>query len=154
MTDKKKQRGTITRPAFDVLEKARQDAELYLNPYVTPEHVLFQMESAGVLGPFYFRERLGLFISALGSVELTSEYSPQISDNLRFAIEYAIEEAVREGGKACWVGSLVIGDGLSKRFVGRIPSKKTPRSPSGIRGELSISGRLSIVVLTVQSLLK
>ena len=140
MTDKKKQRGTITRPAFDVLEKARQDAELYLNPYVTPEHVLFQMESAGVLNqvweyntlePFYFRERLGLFISALGSVELTSEYSPQISDNLRFAIEYAIEEAVREGGKPVGLHHLLLGMACQKDSLAGFLLRKHPEVLQG-----------------------
>lgn len=109
---------TITRSAFEVLEKARQDAELYLNPYVTPEHVLFQMESTGALhqvqgynalAPFYFRERLGLFISSLDSVELTCEYAPKISDNLRFAIESAIDEAEKEGGRPVGVPQLLYG---------------------------------------------
>lgn len=141
MTDKLKHGKAITRPAFDVLEMATRTAELYLNPYVTPEHVLFQMESAGVLDqmcehntmdPFYFRERLGLFIIALGSVEQMSEYSPQISDNLRYAIEYAIEEAEREGEKPVGLRHLLWGIACQKDSLAGFLLRKHPEVFQGL----------------------
>lgn len=109
---------TITRSAYDVLELARQDAEMYLNPYVTPEHVLFQVESSGIfkhilehnsMNPFFFRERLGLFLSSLSSVQLTPEYAPRISDSLRFAIEMAIEDVAAGNDNPIGVPQLLIG---------------------------------------------
>ena len=149
MTDKQIQGRTITRPAFDVLEMARQDAVLNLNPYVTPEHVLFQMESAGVLNQvwkynkldsFYLRERLGLFISALGSVELTPEYSPQISDNLRFAIECAAEDAIREGGDPVGVQHLLWGIACQKDSLAGFLLRKHPEFLYGFGLNLPYSG--------------
>lgn len=109
---------TITRSAYDVLELARQDAEMYLNPYVTPEHVLFQVESSGIfkpileqnsMNPFFFRERLGLFLSSLSSVQLTPEYAPRVSDSLRFAIEMAIEDVAAGNDNPIGVPQLLIG---------------------------------------------
>ena len=96
---------TITRSAYDVLERARQDAEMYRNPVVTPEHLLFQMESEGVLtaclqnsgkDTWFFRKRLGYFISCLPTVVPGKDYALQISPTLHQTIKDAIKLADEE----------------------------------------------------------
>ena len=99
------QEASITPAAFQVLDRAREDAQMYRNPYITPEHVLFQMESSGLLeenllsngkSPSFFRERLGLFLSSLSTVDLSREYSVKYSTALRHVLQDAISFAERD----------------------------------------------------------
>jgi len=94
---------TITPSAFEVLKKAQQDAEVYMNPYVTPEHVLFQMEESGILrhslemaslSQVYFRERLGLFLSMLACDEHGQQL--EVSSILGRALEAAADIAASD----------------------------------------------------------
>ena len=87
----------ISRRAYEVLEKAGHVAEISLNPYVTPEHVLSQMEAEGMFGetmvkqglsPNYFRERLALFFSFLPQRRVP--HHVKLSPSLTDALEYAI----------------------------------------------------------------
>ena len=96
------QEASITPAAFQVLDRAREDAQMYRNPYITPEHVLFQMESSGLLeenllsngkSPSFFRERLGLFLSSLSTVDLSREYAVKYSTALRNVLQDAISFA-------------------------------------------------------------
>lgn len=89
----------ITRSAYNVLVLAKRDAEIYRNPYITPEHVLFQMENLGLLknnliahgkSPIFFRERLGLFLSMLTSVDQATAYSVKYSSALDKVLHDAI----------------------------------------------------------------
>ncbi len=134
------QERTITRSAFDVLELARQDAEMYLNPYVTPEHVLFQMEASGLLkeylertgkGQCYFRERLGFFISSLSSVPLSENYRAEISSSLRHVIESAIEEANEEEGVPVDIPHLLAGIAQQRDSLAGYLLRKTPEVLQG-----------------------
>lgn len=88
----------VTRPAYAVLDGALRDARTYCNPYLTPEHVLFQMETEGIfsaslekraLGQSYFRDRLGLFLSSLTSWTGTDE-AVRMSDSLETALDDAV----------------------------------------------------------------
>ena len=99
------QEASITPAAFQVLDRAREDAQMYRNPYITPEHVLFQMESSGLLeenllsngkSPSFFRERLGLFLSSLSTVDLSREYAVKYSTALRNVLQDAISFAERD----------------------------------------------------------
>ena len=134
------QRRTITRSAFDVLEKARRNAELYQNSYVTPEHVLYQIESCGLLpntyedngmSSFFFRERLGLFLSSLISAEPPSKNAVKISDNLRFAIEIAIDKAKEEGGESVGVPHLLFGLACQENSLAGFLLRKHPEVLQG-----------------------
>ena len=112
------QKRIIEQSAFDVLEKARQKAERHSNAYITPEHVLFQIEASGLLSevlcdnhmsPSYFRERLHLFLSSLRSVDLTDSSSIQVADNLRFAIDSAFNFADIRGENIITIPHLLVG---------------------------------------------
>ena len=117
----------ITSTAFNVLDLARKDAQMYRNPYITPEHVLFQMESSGLLeekllskgkSPSFFRERLGLFLSSLSTVDLTREYSVKYSTSLRNMLQDAISFALQDK-KPVGIGHLLFSmAGVSDSLAG------------------------------------
>ena len=120
----------ITRSAYDVLESARKDAELNKTPYITPEHVLYQIESAGALdvvlshnsmAPCFFRERLEFFLSSLISVESTSDYSLLVSDSLRYAIEVASYEGSPVGIPQLLIGISQLNDSLAGYLLRKYP---------------------------------
>ena len=117
----------ITSSAFKVLDLAREDAQMYRNPYITPEHVLFQMESSGLLeetllfngkSPSFFRERLGLFLSSLSTVDLSCEYSVKYSTALRHVLQDAILFADQDK-KSVGIGHLLYSmAGVSNSLAG------------------------------------
>lgn len=117
----------ITSSAYKVLDRAREDAQMYRNPYITPEHVLFQMESSGLLkenllcngkSPSFFRERLGFFLSSLSSVDSASEYSVKCSTALRHVLQDAISFA-KQDKKPVDVGHLLFSmAGVSNSLAG------------------------------------
>lgn len=118
----------ISRTAFEVLEMARLDAVMYRNPYITPEHVLFQMEGAGVLKeamekasmkPTFFRESLGLFISYLSTTDPAEDYDVKLSKPLREALKDAIDAAGCDGGQPVTIFHLLWGiSGLDNSLAG------------------------------------
>lgn len=118
---------TITFSAIKVLELARIDAQLYRNPFITPEHVLFQMESSGLLegtllsngkSPSFFREILGLFLSSLSTVDLSREYSVKYSTALRHVLQDAISFA-EQARKPIGIGHLLFSmAGLNNSLAG------------------------------------
>lgn len=124
---------TISRIAFEVLEKARLDAVIYRNPYITPEHVLFQMEGAGVLKevmakasmkPTFFRESLGVFLSYLSTTNSTDDYVVKLSKSLRTALKDAIYAAECDGGKPITIFHLLLGiSGLDNSLAGYLLRK-------------------------------
>ena len=96
---------TITSSACKVLDLARKDAQMYRNPFITPEHVLFQIESSGLMeknlvcsgiSASFFRERLGLFLSSLSTVEPGREYTLKCSTALRQVLQDAVSFARRD----------------------------------------------------------
>lgn len=121
------QEASITPAAFQVLDRAREDAQMYRNPYITPEHVLFQMESSGLLeenllsngkSPSFFRERLGLFLSSLSTVDLSREYAVKYSTALRNVLQDAISFAERDK-KPVGIGHLLFSmAGVSNTLAG------------------------------------
>lgn len=121
------QEASITPAAFQVLDLAREDAQMYRNPYITPEHVLFQMESSGLLednllrngkSPSFFRERLGLFLSSLSTVDLSREYAVKYSTALRHVLQDAISFAERDK-KPVGIGHLLFSmAGVSNTLAG------------------------------------
>lgn len=126
------QKRIIEQSAFDVLELARLKAEQLFNTYITPEHVLFQIEALGFLSgvldenhmpPSYFRDRLNLFLNSLKSNELTDCHSIQVADNLRFALESAFCFAGLKGDKVITVSHLLVGmAGLKDSLAGNLLS--------------------------------
>ena len=109
---------TITQSAFDVLESAKKDAEKSHNPYVTPEHVLFQIEASGLLKDYlessgknqsYFRDRLRFFFSSLGAMRATEPESAEISQSLRRVLESAIVIANEEEEVPVGIPHLLMG---------------------------------------------
>lgn len=125
----------ITHSAFDVLELAKQDAEIYLNPFVTPEHVLFQIEASGLLreqlkssgkSQCYFRERLGFFMSSLASKPSFGNHAVKISHPLRNVIESAIEEANVAEGIPVDIPHLLLGIALQRDSFAGYLLRKSP----------------------------
>lgn len=126
------QKRIIEQSAFDVLEMARHKAEKYLNTYITPEHVLFQIEASGFLSrvlnenhmsPSYFRDRLDLFLNSLKSTESTDNHSIQLADNLRFALDSAFDFADIQGDSVITVPHLLVGiAGLRDSLAGYLLS--------------------------------
>lgn len=126
------QKRIIEQSAFDVLELARLKAEQLLNTYITPEHVLFQIEASGHLSgvlndnnmsPSYFRDRLNLFLNSLKSTEPTVDNLIQVADNLRFAIDSAFDYADLQGDKVITVPHLLVGiAGLKDSLAGYLLS--------------------------------
>lgn len=89
----------ITQSAYDVLNKARIDAEEHRNPFITPEHVLYSMGAnpdfhrvLGIIGLpcSFFSDRLIYYLDCLYSVKLGSSYSLQLSKALCFVLDEAI----------------------------------------------------------------
>ena len=126
------QKRIIEQSAFDVLELARHKAEQHFNTYITPEHVLFQIEASGHLSgvlydnhmsPSYFRDRLNLFLNSLKSKEFTVDNPIQVADNLRFAIDSAFDYADLQGDKVITVPHLLVGiAGLKDSLAGYLLS--------------------------------
>ena len=124
---------TISRSVFDVLEKARLDAVMYHNPYITPEHVLFQMESSGMLRdamekasmePTFFRERLGFFLSFLSGTDSEASNTIRLSRPLCIALEDAIDAAEREEDKTLTIFHLLwVISGLDNTLSGYLLRK-------------------------------
>lgn len=129
------QRKIIEQSAFDVLEMARHSAEQHLNTYVTPEHVLFQVEASGLLlrvlndnqmSPFYFRDRLNLFLNSLKSKQPADDHPIQVADNLRFAIDSAFSFADVQGENIITITHLLVGiAGLKDSLAGYLLSNNT-----------------------------
>lgn len=126
------QKRIIEQSAFDVLELARHKAEKHFNTYITPEHVLFQIEASGHLSgvlyenhmsPSYFRDRLYLFLNSLKSTESATDNSIQVADNLRFAIDSAFDYADLQGDMVISVPHLLVGiAGLKDSLAGYLLS--------------------------------
>ena len=109
---------SIDQSAFDILEMARYKAEIHLNRYITPEHVLFQIEASGFLSrvlndnhmsSFYFRDRLNPFIDSLKSSDSEAKHMVQMADSLRFAIISAFDIADLQGDEIITVPHLLVG---------------------------------------------
>lgn len=125
----------IEQSAFDILELARQKAEQEFNSYITPEHVLFQIEASGLLtrvlcdnhlSPYYFRDRLNLFLGSLKPTNATDTSSVQIADNLRFAIDSACDFADLRGDNVITIPHLLVGiAGLKDSLAGYLLSNNS-----------------------------
>ncbi len=83
--------------AYDILEKARMNAEESHNPFVTPEHVLFLISSNQEfqkclrklsMDPDFFKSRLLLFLSSLPASH-DNHSAVMVSASLREALEIA-----------------------------------------------------------------
>lgn len=112
------QKRIIEQSTFDILEMARNKAEKESNIYVTPEHVLYQIEASGFLSDvlmanrlssFFFRERLNSFLNSLQSANVSNIYPIKVSDNLRLAIDYAFNFADLQGDSIIKVPHLLFG---------------------------------------------
>lgn len=103
--------------AYDILEKARMNAEESHNPFVTPEHVLFQISSRpefqkrlhGLsMDPDFFKSRLLLFLSSLPAYQ-DNHSAVMVSASLREALEVAGLNANLVDKKPVGIVHLLIG---------------------------------------------
>lgn len=135
VTDPMLQNRMITRPVFDVLDGALKDARTYGNPYLTPEHILFQMETErsmqavlkkNSLGSSFFRDRLGLFISSLPSARPDPGYAVQLSDSIKAALEDASVAAGDDDGAAIDIPHLLFGIAGQRESLAGYLLRKNP----------------------------
>ena len=108
---------TISRSAFAVLERSEKEAALMENTWITPEHVLYSMEEAGVFygaageagkNPTFFRDRLAYFLSCLPKEEGGVE-KQKVSGLLQDALSIAIETAGEMNAESVDIPHLVFG---------------------------------------------
>ena len=109
---------SVTPSVYNVLREAQKDAEKHFYPYVTPEHVLYSMESNGIfkdafdssgLQETFFRDRLEFFFKTIYSIQSVPIRSAKRSDSLRFLLDEAVEIALINGENAVGIKHLIRG---------------------------------------------
>ena len=111
---------TISRSAYEVLERSERAAALMENAWITPEHVLCSMEAAGAFrksagepgkNPTFFRDRLAYFLSCLPREEEKVE-KQKVSSLLQDALFIAIETAGELNAESVDIPHLLFGISL------------------------------------------
>ena len=111
---------TISRSAYEVLERSEKAAALMENAWITPEHVLCSMEAAGAFrnsagepgkNPTFFRDRLAYFLSCLPREEDKVE-KQKVSALLQDALSIAIETAGELNAESVDIPHLIFGISL------------------------------------------